>query len=921
MIPGSTRLRAFRRAALALLLLLALAADAKFALGPGVTLASASCPGVDNSGGGGLSRISSPSGEPLVSYGVDAAHPARMFVTDGQSIWRTLDGGCSWSRPLFTVKGLPIPTNLPFVGDLKLSDHIQQVVVPPWSGSGPRMVYATLSPCLLMKTNKDQPGADEVPGCGVLASVDDGQDWSLSFALASGPLPIPPPVLTLNIASLTVAPSDPRTSYLLVYANGTLTTNNLLFVSTNGAQSWVLQPTANVVAPLAVDPLDATDVWAAGGVPANQLEHSTDGGATWSASPNIPSVSALDVAHRKGKPAVITVAFPGGGVAQSPNGGAVWLAMPGAPAPVTSIAHGSQAGDLAVTTGPNGPSAGAPWVYNPGAGWLRVQGAFGETQAGADFQRRETFYYNDANIPGVLAYVPPFAPSDAPNDFQGAAQLGPSDGTPNTCFYGPAGKNSVGQTGSGTVAPAPPDEGPIIVDNFDTGCVVGFDRWGHGRVPLQAPQYAEGIALTFDRQLMITTRFSNELTETAFPSPVYVVLDANIPDIEGPSFDRYGNLYVTDNMDNVIYEYPWPQYPGEGRQLVWSFGANHFIEDTRIAPPGSPYAGDLFVEYHNPTGNAADCNGNPDAIAILKRTPAGWTRLPDFAQFPSGFYSLAMAFEPDGSLLVPDWVGSGEVLKYGPRGGAPSVFGSVGTSNGDYGFAKIDIAADGYVYVSSYANAGAAAAGVIDPDLHQCPVGFYAATGARNVIVRFDPGGHRLLPDFTEDLSLPVGIAVPNVITGLPPLFSIPPNPAAALAVPPVPPPNPPAEPVSPTQIVNAPAPGAAPAAQAQPQANPQSQAQSMPQAGMVTQEETRAQLVTVEATTPNGQLQDEPMVAVERLSRDGYAPAAAFVLLASLVGLYFGTRQLRTAGGTQPAHSQVDPPPGRLRGRRRRRD
>ena len=53
--------------------------------------------------------------------------------------------------------------------------------------------------------------------------------------------------------------------------------------------------------------------------------------------------------------------------------------------------------------------------------------------------------------------------------------------------------------------------------------------------------------------------------------------------------------------------------------------------------------------------------------------------------------------------------------------------------------------------------------------------------GTRNAIVRFDPSGRRMLPDFTEDLSDPVGVAVPNVITGLPQL--LPPLPRAQRAL------------------------------------------------------------------------------------------------------------------------------------------
>lgn len=828
----------------------------------------------------------------MVAYAVEPTNPSRIFVTDGRVIDRSLDGGCTW-RTVYTAATIIAPETTPR-GVGGIGNRIAQLVVAH-SASPPRdVVYATLSPCRATAT------VAGVPGCGVVVSQDDGTSWRSDWSVDPGSLAMPP-LAPISIDALAVAPSDPNRVYLLVNTPTSLQ----LYVSTDAARSWTLRSWNAASPPLAVDPMYADQLWAGGEA---GLLHSLNGGSTWIATPGVSGKSiVLDVARRAGRAAVVTVAYRGGGsVLQSSNGGTSWAPMKRAPAQVTSIAHGSQPGNLAVTSDPSSPSAGAPFVYSPGRGWARIPGAFRQTAATAGQLTPETFFFADPNSPpAILAYTPPFQPTatSGSNEFQGGAQLGNADGSPRSCYTGP-GKNYA-PSPPGPITPAPLGQGLILVDNTDTGCVVSFDRWGRSRVVMQAPPYAEGVALTFDQQLIITTRFSGELTRTALPKPVFTVLDADIPNVEGPSFDRQGNLYVGNNRDNIVYKYPYPQYPGQPREVVWAFGPKRFIEDIRVAPPRSPFAGDLFVEYRAP--GASSTNPNPNAIAVLAPSGRGWRRLPDFAQLPAGFTSLGMAFLPDGSLLVPDYTGSGRVLRYPPTGGTPTTFATVGTNNGQYAFVKIDVTAAGYVYVSAVAGQGAAASPNLDVK-DGAPLQAGGAVGTRNAIVRFDPAGNRMLPDFTENLSVPVGIAVPNVITGLPqqlPRLSRPAPPRGLLApgAPPAPPPpahpvaGPAVGPAAVPALLPAPAPGAAPAGQGQPQANPVGNTQPVPQPGLVIQQEPRVQVAVAQANRPHLEAQqDHPMTVLRTPASSGDPAEVAFLLAGSIVVLGCATRlnQLR---------------------------
>jgi hypothetical protein len=711
-------------------------------------------------------------------------------------------------------------------------------------------------------------GAPKGPQCAGSSPADAASATGLwvthDFGASFSPVPA---FAGLNVLSVTASVSDARTMYAL--AQPAVTVDPLVaatYASTDGGATWAVVPTAAALMPtrLAVGATGTTPapVWAAGlansatganDVGKEGLWVSTNGGQTFaqatqesnlydlSTSVRSPGVDQLDVATSDG---ILRTANDGRTFRRLAAGAGVTAVRAEAAAPRALMAimegtvvrsvddgmtfDGTGLGSLGactqtLTRDHESPSlfalvAVASPLSGPGTpfGECRNAGIWLYRSSGADL-------------------AAPTGPVDSGIDDGLAADVA-------SCKTGPPGAPTTG----GTAAPP----GTVVyVDNF-TGntCLVAFDRYGNAANVAAMPLMGEGIATDFDGRLLISSRYSGELIRFAPADGRTSVIDPNAVPVEGPSFDRYGNLYITLNDSNHaragVWEYPFPQLPGAPRRLVWSFG-RRFIEDTKVAPPGSPYAGDVFVLYASDP-RSIDC----DAVAVLHRTARGWVRRPDFiSHLPASFAALGIAFMPDGSLLVPDYRGSGRVLRYDRTGAGPSVFADTATGGHSYVFMKIDVAADGYVYLTS---ASSSEGGLL-----------FSPTPVSNALVRLDPAGRHLLPDFTQNLTAPVGVAVRNVITGLPrlPLPGAPRQPVAptgvdpprGVAPPPVPPvPPPPPLPVAAPGAVAGPAAAPAPGPAAQANANPASQAQGNPQPVPVSQRQEQLQLATVHAATAN---------------------------------------------------------------------
>jgi hypothetical protein len=718
------------------------------------------------------------------------------------------------------------------------------------------------------------------PGCaatgGRSASSTSGLYETADFGATFAPVPA---FNGLAVVSISAGLTNPNFRVAVVDAVDVVaprSAGNVLYTSTDGGRTWTLAPTSAGTLPFLVTAGGGTPggIWIGANadgrtsITANPLEqavwHSSDGGTSFQQVDDEANVNDASVTAGPGANDQLDVAT-GNGIAETVDGGMTWRRV-SAGQDFSAVRLDQRSGHAMMAISEGVPvisrDGGRTFTQTAGLGYLgqSCQGSLMRDGGSPSlFVLRSIApplqggLFGTCPKPGVWIYRTSASAVDSASsssNVHGATCIDSAQGaiTPPPPVAPPA-------TGPGET-PAPPGT-VIYVDNYDGTCLVRFDRYGNATPITSTPVATEGMALDFSGNVVIATRWSGELVTIDGASGSTTITDPRAYPAEGPSFDRWGNLFITLNdgqTSNRIYEYPYSATTGSlGRRLVWSFG-RHFVEDTRVAPPRSPFAGDLFVLYSSqPTGTAAD------AVARLHRTATGWVRERDFstAHTPSGFQALGMAFAPDASLLLADWHGSGMVLRYSPDGRRRTVFATVPSPDGQdgpfhaggYAFAKIDVAANGYVYLTSDNCAGS---------------GVYEA---QNALVRLDPQGNHLLPDFVSHMSLPLGIAVPNVITGLPRLTLTPPKLRKAapplaqqrkltirgLLAPPAPPANGPPSPI--TGPAPIPAPGLGPVPQPAQQANPVSQAQPVPQAGMAEQRQVSPQLATVQVTNTELQM------------------------------------------------------------------
>jgi hypothetical protein len=291
-------MRARRRAGRAATSVALLAALAAGLLTPAAAQTARSCDGVDVAGA--WATIETPAVVTAFALG-----PAGILVTDGQSVYRSDDGGCSW-RGLLTLPGTP-SARFPFV-----TERITAIAAPT-----ERDVYLALT------------------GPHVVVSRDAGRTWATADSGLAG---------RADRSELTVAPSDSDVLYLVTRttasdeplngpvstSSGTTATISTLYVSRDGARTWSVAggvpPPASVKGPrgqgisqgagpgsiweLAVEPDDPQRLWAVG---TEGVFTSADGGATWTGEVMKSDVvkgldvRAIDVPGTGATPSVVAV--------------------------------------------------------------------------------------------------------------------------------------------------------------------------------------------------------------------------------------------------------------------------------------------------------------------------------------------------------------------------------------------------------------------------------------------------------------------------------------------------------------------------------------------------------------------------------------------------------------------------------------
>jgi len=302
---------------------------------------------------------------------VDAMLPRNMYVTNGTSVMRTKDSGCSFKQ----VFALPDAPSLE--SQATAANSVIRSIDVSEAANG--LIYLMVEESLPTSTRPH-----------VIVSGDFGDSWR------AADLGLPP-----NGAPefLTAAPSNERIAYLGIDLGGGSLDH--IYATNDAGLTWTLRsdiadskPNAGVLG-LTIDPIDAESLWAYGtstppngtgqssGREASGLLHSTDGGRTFQNVDDFGQTPAgpVDVFHARGKPARIVAFIPGQGVARiSTDSGNTWAAIP-APPGVDSVAHGETIDSLFVT------AAGEVHAFHgPSFSWINL-GAYTPGLAGVQSDR------------------------------------------------------------------------------------------------------------------------------------------------------------------------------------------------------------------------------------------------------------------------------------------------------------------------------------------------------------------------------------------------------------------------------------------------------------------------------------------------------------------------------------------------------
>ncbi len=271
---------------------------------PGVLWAGLDPQGLFRSANAGRrwARVALPQARPtrfiaIHSLELAPSDPATLYALDFSALWRTVDGGESWTE-VYAFPDTP--------------QYLQLLRVDP---TAPLRLWGS-------------PGISPFGGpvAPLLISDDGGETWN---ALPSSP------DVGCELLDLRFAPSSPTTLYVGGAASAAATckqTHSTLARSTDGGATWTpadagLGGASATV--LAVDPGDPLRLYVGTGGDYYQQHgdgawKSTDGGATWSRAGSElagETVTALAVPPLAG---VVWAAVEGGRVFRSGDGGATW---------------------------------------------------------------------------------------------------------------------------------------------------------------------------------------------------------------------------------------------------------------------------------------------------------------------------------------------------------------------------------------------------------------------------------------------------------------------------------------------------------------------------------------------------------------------------------------------------------------------
>jgi photosystem II stability/assembly factor-like uncharacterized protein len=268
----------------------------------------------------------SPLEWPTSNVAVDAVHSSTLYVgvrdpeRRSAEVLKSTDGGAQWTP---SSLGLPrTPFAVPVSVAVDPSDPRRLLVAyfnnpgSLWRSTDAGASWQPSTRGLPSSFFATQTAFAARPAGTAFAATSAGlfrtADAGLSWKRVDRGLPV------AAVDLLALAPSDPRTVYVYIGALG-------LYRTADGGFSWqrVSAPSSVFGAALAVSPRSPRTLYASNA--AGALFRSTDGGARWTALPGASGVTSL--AFDAGSPQRIyagTLPPPLGGVLRSDDGGASW---------------------------------------------------------------------------------------------------------------------------------------------------------------------------------------------------------------------------------------------------------------------------------------------------------------------------------------------------------------------------------------------------------------------------------------------------------------------------------------------------------------------------------------------------------------------------------------------------------------------
>jgi photosystem II stability/assembly factor-like uncharacterized protein len=219
----------------------------------------------------------------VFALALDPSSPDGLAIGTDLGVFRTADGGTSWAP---ANQGLP-------------DDAVTALAFDPAS---PSTLYSGTSLTGFIGTRS----------AGIFKTVDGAQSW---FPIQNG-------IRSIAITSLVVDPT--RDSVVYAGTINPASSDSGLFRSTDAGGSWV-KLLSGYVYGIAIDPTNASTIYAAKGTGGGGVSKSTDGGETW--LDRNTGLFNLDVRTIAVDPANSSRVYAGGsgGVYRSNDAGASWL--------------------------------------------------------------------------------------------------------------------------------------------------------------------------------------------------------------------------------------------------------------------------------------------------------------------------------------------------------------------------------------------------------------------------------------------------------------------------------------------------------------------------------------------------------------------------------------------------------------------